>query len=230
MHIQPTIHSIFDGAWDIFKKNIKAILIVTLIITVPINLVTELISSTRVDTGELMYLYAVELFVTLFGILALIAVALITKSAVEGKELLWQEALKTAINKWLQVLGTNILAGILLIPLFLLLIVPGIIFAVYWFFITYVVIFSNRWGISALYESKELVQNRWWKTFGFAVVFGILGLIIWIFVAIPSGFLPEGIIYSVIGNVPMDMVTAFTTVLGTIFYLAWDSSKIKKTS
>jgi hypothetical protein len=144
--------------------------------------------------------------------------------------LLWQEALKTAINKWLQVLGTNILAGILLIPLFLLLIVPGIIFAVYLFFITYVVIFSNRWGISALYESKELVQNRWWKTFGFAVVFGILGLIIWIFVAIPSGFLPEGIIYSVIGNVPMDMVTAFTTVLGTIFYLAWDSSKIKKTS
>ena len=174
-----------------------------------------------------MDFHAMLLLEGFFGILATIAIAFIANSALKNKDITWQESLKLAINKWLKAIGTNLLAGILLFGLFILLIIPGIIFSIYWHFILYVVIFTDKWGLEALKYSKELVQNRWWKTFGYALLFGGLALIVGAIASMPIYFMADNIFLYVAGDLIIDIAIAFFSVLSVVWYFAWDSSKIK---
>ncbi len=227
MYIEPTIKNILTQSWEIFQANIKAIIIITLIIYIPLNLLLEVLPIDESGEGIMMYFRAIQLLEGLFGILATIAIALLTKSAIEHKSISWQESLKLAINKWPRVIGTNLISGILLIGLFILLIVPGIMYSMYWYFIIYIVIFSDKWGMQAMTYSKEVVQNRWWKTFGYAIVFGLISLIVAAIASFPLVFLPESLPFLVFGDLIIDITVSFFSVLGAVFYLAWDSTKIE---
>jgi hypothetical protein len=44
----------------------------------------------------------------------------------------------------------------------ILFIIPGIIFAVWYMFFAYEVVFNNQRGMAALNESKKIVSGRWW--------------------------------------------------------------------
>ncbi|MBD3281377.1 hypothetical protein GF391_01385 [Candidatus Uhrbacteria bacterium] len=227
MTIQPKLDEILTRSWEIFTRKFKTILIITLIIYIPLNFVLESLPADDTAEGMMMYFRAMQLLEGLFGILAAIAIAFITKSALENKAISWQESLKLAINKWLKAIGTNLLAGILLLGLFILLIIPGIIFSIYWYFILYVVIFTDKWGLEALKASKELVQNRWWKTFGYAILFGALALIVGAIASLPIYFMADNIFLYVAGDLIIDIAIAFFSVLSVVWYFAWESSKIK---
>jgi hypothetical protein len=227
MPTQPKLGNILSKSWEIFTANIKPILIITLVIYIPINTVLELIPTDNTGVGITAYFQAMQLLEGFFGILATIAIAFLTKAALEKKDISWKESLKLAINKWLKVIGTNLLAGILLVGLFFLLIVPGIIFSIYWYFILYVVIFSDKWGFTAMAYSKDLVQNRWWPTLGYAVLFGFMALLAGAVASLPMLFVPEHVVFYILGDLVIDISIAFFSVLGAVWYLAWDASKIK---
>jgi hypothetical protein len=57
----------------------------------------------------------------------------------------------------------------------LLLIVPGIWFAVRFYFGPQAAIVDGRRGVDALRRSSELVGGRWWRTFGILVVISLIG-------------------------------------------------------
>lgn len=80
-------------------------------------------------------------------------------------------------------LGISVLVGILLILWSILLIIPGIIFAVYYTLATYVLLYENQKGWAALKRSKELIRGYWWAVFGRGF---FLGLIYWVFVVVIS--------------------------------------------
>lgn len=227
MTTQPKIGEILSKSWEIFTLRFKSILIITLIIYIPIDIVLELVPADESAEGIMTYFRAMQLLEGLFGILATIAIAFLVKAALDKKELTWQESFKLAINKWLPTIGTNIIAGILLVGLFLLLIVPGIIFSVYWYFIIYVVIFSKKWGFDAMKYSKEIVQNRWWLTLGYAIAFGLLAVLVGAFASFPLYFMPENMALYVIGDLIIDIAISFFSVLGAVWYFAWEESKIK---
>jgi hypothetical protein len=67
--------------------------------------------------------------------------------------------------------GTSILNGILVFLWFLLFIIPGIAFAVYYNFAEYIVVDKNISGMGAIRLSKNYVQGLWWQVF-----FSLLGL------------------------------------------------------
>ncbi|USN54941.1 MAG: hypothetical protein H6765_10935 [Candidatus Peribacteria bacterium] len=72
-----------------------------------------------------------------------------------------------------KLLGTGILFYLLVILLCLLLMVPGVIYGVFWLFFVQVVLYTDLRGRSALRHSKQLVQGKWRKTLGFALAIGI---------------------------------------------------------
>jgi hypothetical protein len=69
------------------------------------------------------------------------------------------------------VFWTSLLSGILTFLWTLLLIIPGIIFGVYYTFAEYIVVDKNVRGMDAIRLSKQYVQGLWWP-----VVFSLLGL------------------------------------------------------
>lgn len=63
---------------------------------------------------------------------------------------------------WLLVVGA-ILYTLIVLGGLILLVIPGIIFMVWYGFYSYEVIFNNQRGMAALRESKKIVQGRWWS-------------------------------------------------------------------
>lgn len=65
---------------------------------------------------------------------------------------------------------TYIIYAVLLTILFILLIIPGIIFMVYWYVFVYVLLDQGLTNMAALKKSKELISGHWWKTFALVVI------------------------------------------------------------
>ena len=113
----------------------------------------------------------------LFGIVAVLAAVLATSHVLGGKTPRAGIAFRGAVSRWLPMLWTGFLAGLVLIAFTLLLIVPGIIWGVYYTFLVPVVAFGLS-GTSALAESKRLVKGNWWRTAGCLIVIELVSLLL----------------------------------------------------
>ncbi len=102
------------------------------------------------------------------------------------KELLFNEIFRNARKYFWKYLGLIIVQLIFLLGLFLLLIIPGIIFFVYWIFSNYVLINEKTDIMQSLKRSKEIVKGRWWGVFGYF----ILIIIIYVGSSIIISFIP----------------------------------------
>ena len=72
----------------------------------------------------------------------------------------------------------SFLVGIVVAVGFVLFIIPGILFSV-WFSLTkYAMVFSGKKGWAAAQESKKLVQGYWWAVFGRFLLLGLVSMII----------------------------------------------------
>ncbi|MBM3247288.1 hypothetical protein FJZ17_01970 [Candidatus Pacearchaeota archaeon] len=74
----------------------------------------------------------------------------------------------------------------------LLLIIPAIIFAVYWIFAGVILLAENKGIRESLRASKALVKGKWWKVFGFFIIFSAIMLLINLVISILS--LPTSIL------------------------------------
>lgn len=82
---------------------------------------------------------------------------------------------------------TSLLVSLAVFGGFLLFIIPGIIFSVWFTFSTYAVAVDGKRGVEALKTSKALVKGRWWSVFArLAVPAIVIGFIAWIIQLIAS--------------------------------------------
>jgi len=229
-----SIREILFESWRLFKENFQLVLIVTLIVYIPINIILSFIpTETLFEQNGLLqgftdYIRIVQILEELIGIIATMAIAFIIKSKLDGNIINYKMALKKSFSRWAPAIWTNILLGLLLLGLFLLLIIPGIIYAVYWMFTLYAVVLYDKSGKDALNYSKNVVKGRWWKVFCYSLVFGILSLVVGIATGIPSWFLPESFFLTIISDVFIDVVASFFTVVFAVFFINLDSTKTAK--
>lgn len=75
-----------------------------------------------------------------------------------------KEELKDTTQLILPTIFISILVGLAILGGIILLIIPGIIFSIWFAFGTYAVVLDNKRGRAALSWSKQLVKGRWWAT------------------------------------------------------------------
>lgn len=149
-------------------------------------------------------------------------------------------------------LGIANIISILIILLLVLLVIAAIIFAIYlginWTFSVYVLIGENKRIMDSLRISKGFVKGRWWKTFGYLILFGLILLVVFILIAMisllinliinPSGFNPTTMpsidsnlfIISQFVSYILDflvalIITPFSVLFLKNLYLSWKSNK-----
>ncbi|MBD3311075.1 MAG: hypothetical protein GF349_01080 [Candidatus Magasanikbacteria bacterium] len=100
-----------------------------------------------------------------------------------------QPELQKATEMILPVVLVSILTGLAVLGGLILLIIPGIIFAVWFAFSYYIVILDNKKGTEALKASKQMVQGRWfgvfWRLLAPGIVFALLGFIAQAIIMLP---------------------------------------------
>ncbi|MFH0876222.1 MAG: hypothetical protein V1859_09870 [archaeon] len=118
--------------------------------------------------------------------------------------------------------GLMFVMGFALIGLFLLLIVPGIIFAVFWIFAPFALISDGKGVMESMAYSKKLVTGRWWTVFGYHLLFILImvgisfGLNLVIFLPVVFlNFIP--LLGPIISNILQCAVTMLLMPFGIIF-------------
>ena len=227
---QMGIFELFREGWKYYSANFLRILLIIICIYIPINTIVLLIpvhESLLDDPVRLTQLYAriYQGFETLIGCIATVGIAAIVEGAISGTNLSWGDAMRKGFSRWGSAVGTSILAGFILLGLTLLLIVPGIIWTVYYTFWLYVVALRNIGGKTALDYSKNLVVGQWWRILGIIIVIALADLITNLIVGIPSWFLPDNLILNVLSDTTLDVISGLFTVTSIVFFLNTDYLK-----
>lgn len=218
---------ILSEGWTIFTGRFRTILAIILIVYIPINIVLSLVALPEeagleeirqsFQFGQLLYFG--------FGILATMAVAFVVERSLVGENIGFREALKKAVARWGSMIWANIIAGLIIFGLTLLLIVPGIVWFVYYTFVECAVVLRGKGGKTALDYSKSLVKGNWWRVFGISLLFTILSFLTYIVVDIPFWFLPQNALTIVVSTTIGDIVSTIFLVAMVIFFLNLDYLK-----
>lgn len=94
---------------------------------------------------------------------------------------------------------------------YLLLIIPGIIFSVWFTFVIVIMINENVWGLAALKSSRNLVKGRFWKVAGYSAFCLVLTFIYSLAVSLLTSIIPGakwiGQLFSSILNIPIQTIS-----------------------
>lgn len=170
--------ALFSGAIAIFKEQPKlfvGIYLVPGVLTFLMTILGALESSMglgKTSTGTLTAIVGIALAVASI----LMSIAMI--KAVMQPTITVKEAYRMAMPYFWRYILLSILTALAIIGGFILLIVPGIIFMVWFTFSYYVLVDENIGTIDSMKRSKALVAGKWFVVFGRLVVLMIAGLVI----------------------------------------------------
>lgn len=127
----------------------------------------------------------------LFFVLPLTQAALTfnISGAVLGERLTAGQSYGRAAGRLVPLLGTQMLVGMAVMLGFLLLIVPGIIFSLWFMLVAPVVVLERMAGATAMGRSKELMKGNLGKGFGLSFLVGLLSMVVNIGVGFVLGML-----------------------------------------
>jgi len=111
------------------------------------------------------------IIITFLNLLGLIACTLAVEHILQKKSPHTDSILLESFSRWKGATSTFLLLYGLLCVLFLLLIIPGIIYSIYWIFSLYIVVLTGTTKNEALKTSKKLTQKKFWE-----VIFTLFGL------------------------------------------------------
>jgi hypothetical protein len=223
---------IITVGWEQYWQHFRSILPIFLIVYIPINIG---LSFVPVDylveqhglRGFKIYMKLIQLTEFLIGVVATMSLARLIEASLLGQPITWQQALRQALSRWGASIGTGLLAGLIILGMCLLLIVPGIIWSLYYSLFMYAVALRGLSGKKALDYSKAIVKGQWWRVFGYLLVINILGAVAGIAVAAPFFFTPDNRILDIASDTLTDIVSALFLTMTTVFFLNNDQMKMK---
>jgi hypothetical protein len=125
------------------------------------------------------------------------------KKVLEGGALSFSESYSLVKSKLLKFALVNFLRGIILVIGFLLLIVPGVVFLVWFVFAHFEVVLTEAGIKESLSRSKALVAGKFWKVLGRLVVFGLFQVLVQMILTI----------------LPLNIGSLISPLLGILFIL-----------
>jgi len=163
--------------WETFKKRPWFFIGVMAVIWVVTGVFSQMSSYGEKATGAAVIFALVGVFVGIVGQMFVkmgtISFTLKAHDAPEGSKLndLW------APEMFWSYLIASILVGLIVVAGIILLIVPGIIWALRYMFVPYLVIDRKLGVMAALRESSRITLGHKWQLLGLVVVLGLLNIL-----------------------------------------------------
>lgn len=171
--------SLLKGAWDIFMSNPRLFLgiyLVPALIVFAWTLYVAVQEEEAFFTEPLNIILSVVLMAVLIAANILMGIAMV-KAVANPTGLTVGRAYSEAKAFFWSYLWLALLVGIVTMVGFLFFVIPGIIFAIWFAFSYFILIFENKRGTDAMKASKAYVKGKWWSVLGryaFLILIGIL--------------------------------------------------------
>ncbi len=204
--VLPGAAVIFGQAWSLYKQRLRTflgIMIIPVLVLIGLMVVlagggflglTLLSSKFAVGGIGLLIILGIVFFLAIFISQAWGQTALLyaIKDSQEGIGV--SEAYRRGWHKILSYWQVGLLAGFITMGGFLLLVVPGIIFATWFSLAVFVLIAEDLKGMDALLKSREYVKGKWVEIFWrflfvsiISLIISLVSILIFTFLKIPFG-------------------------------------------
>lgn len=244
-----SISQILSMSLKIFKLNIKTISIIALFIFIPINIANMLIPLNEImdsiyeispnivqgnyDLTDLSILNQMSIefmkwsFIKegineIFGCIAIMAVAFNSYQFIDGKKADFKSCIEKSFSKWGFAIITILVYSAIMCVLYIFLVIPALVFAVYANFMIYCVIIKNQKGLKAILYSVDIVKHRFWKTLLRVIVISLIQLIVNYFIANIMYIFGTNLIVQFVISCMFTVVNSFLWVFQTLWFLNWD--------
>ena len=203
----PTFTYLFSTSWAIYQRRVGtllAIMFISLAIVLGIVMVVGAVAvglffAMRPWKNAIIGIAVILVGLPSFYVLVRFHLALVI--ALLREEATVKEAVAASRNRLWFFVGLGILNALILIGGFILLIIPGVIFAVWFAFASFIFVAEGRTAVQSLSASKVLIKGKWWDVAARLFVLGLvtsllsmIPLVGWLFSILLS---PFGGIYTV---------------------------------
>jgi uncharacterized membrane protein len=217
---------LFDKTIKDIKGNFKNYIIIMLLFSF-IPFVLYDIYSYFYPMGEEINLNFLKhiILISIMSLISSISTISIIYSSIK-KEKDWKESVRKSLNYYPIIILGSIIVTLFLIPLFMLLIIPGLIFSIYWLLFIYVIIDENEKIMKSLKRSKFLIKGHWWNVFGkiLLIILIFIGIIILVMIFFALLILTPYLLLKGLQSlndldIVMNILINITTILFTLFYI-----------
>ena len=206
-------------SWDVFSKNFYILVLTGLIMYLPVFIASEVIIVSELGLTQLSILGIIAFISLAVSIIVTLSYYRIIESHLNNSIITIGDALSFSMNRLGKAAWTSIIAGVIVLLLSLLLIIPGIIWGIYYGFILFVVAQKNIGGWNALAVSKSLVVGRWWKVFWYGLVISMVVAMGAILLEAPISMFTEGVTSRMFADVFSIILSAYATTAYILFYI-----------
>jgi len=180
-----TASQIISESWKIYKANFSSVTFLALAAAlVQVGLSLILTYGFGADEKNFIPNFLVAILAAVAELIAMMAIAYLVKTRIEGGRAGFGDSINAATARLWPLVTTDFIRVIFTIGLLFLLIIPGIIYGVYWTFAAYAVLFCGKSNMEALRYSKSMVEGRWggvfWRSLGIGLVVGAVYLLFWL--------------------------------------------------
>jgi Membrane domain of glycerophosphoryl diester phosphodiesterase len=220
--------SLIGDALAVYGRHFGAFFLLAAAIVIPVQLVVsgvglEQLSSSYKESPSAAET-AVPTLVSLLVVAPLINGTCIhaLREVAGGSPLSSRRAITAGFEEFAPIFVAIVLAAVGIALGLLALIVPGVYLAVRWFFVPQTVVLERARGPEALRRSAELVQGRWWRTFGIVLVANLVAAVPAFFLVLPFDALARAAdrqLFALAGAALSETLTApFVALLSTLLY------------
>ncbi len=182
--------TLISEAWDIVVAH-RQLFIGIYLVPGLIMLFFEIVNDRMRDTPDPLFMGG--MFIAMIIMLVsqvLMATALMYAAAHLDTDV--KAAYAEAKRVFWPMIWVSLLSGVIMLLGFVLFIIPGIIFSVWFLFASYVLLYEGTRGTAALRESKAMVRGKWWAVFGRVIVLVFFSFVVGIAVSIVDSMIPGG--------------------------------------
>ena len=225
---QRDVGALFRDAFAVFGRHALLFILVSAAVVVPAELIVEGVGMEMLTSSydsspsvtEAVIPTIVE-FLVVTPIIAAICIHALHQIA-EGERPSAGRVLVAGFEAFTPLFAAVVLAAAGIALGFLALIVPGVYFAVRWYFVPQTVVIEGARGSRALSRSGLLVTGFWWRTFGLVLLANVA-------IAIPSFILlapftavaesADRAVWALVGSaVATSVTTPFVALYSTLLY------------
>lgn len=222
-----SVGGILSEGWRLYRASFSRILPVILLVSFPKNVMLALIPFDSLAQNYGLRVLQLQqtsarLLELLIGSIATMAIAYLIEGAIRGQGVTWQESLRHGLTRWASAIGTGLLAGIIVLGLTLLLIVPGIVWSQYYAFGAYVVALRGIGGKAALDYSKKLVKGQWWRVVGIELAISIPVSLAVLVIGLVFAFVSSSRVVDIISYTIADILGVLYTIVLLVLFLNTD--------
>ncbi len=229
---------ILSAAFDVYKANAAKLIGIVAIVVVPLSLIGALLTKVafNANCSEVQGAFgnikvceprnvAVVATVGVLGIalafiMSFVVQAAIARAAGEatvGDPVDVNESYRWGFRHLGNVLWISVLAGLAIFVGLLLLVIPGIIIAIFLTVVIPALLFENKRGTESLGRSWNLVKGHFWHVLGVVIVTGIItGIVSGIFNALGGS---NWFLYWIMDSIGRIITVPFSALVSVILYL-----------